>query len=89
MKPILILGIVVGVMLITIAMFMYFYRLDNNVINNTKNIEFLRKNDSVFLIMERIAQENDSIKLKLLNENHQLLISDSILLQKLTKTKSK
>jgi predicted nucleic acid-binding protein len=89
MKPILILGIVVGVMLITIAMFMYFYRLDNNVINNTKNIEFLRKNDSVFLIMERIAQENDSIKLKLLNENHRLLITDSILLQKLTKTKSK
>ena len=87
MNKILWIMAVIGVFLITTAMFMYFYRLDINVGNNTKSINCLQQNDSVFLLMSKKFKEYDSIKLKLLEENHKLLIDNNNLLNHLIKSK--
>ena len=80
MKPILIIGIVLGVMMITVGGFMYFYKLDQNVLVNARNIEFLRKNDSIFLeiantfkINDSISKRNDSLRMNVSQENNRLL----------------
>ena len=80
MKPILIIGIVLGVILITIGAFMYFYKLDKSMNNNAKSIDFLRRNDSTFLVISKefrrddsIAHNYDSIKLSIIKQNNDLL----------------
>jgi len=98
MKPILIIGIVLGVLMITVGMFMYFYKLDTNVGNNTKHIEFLRKNDSIFFGISKrfqytdsISRRNDSISMELLIESLQIIRETNMLLKdknKLSPTKS-
>ena len=98
MKPILIIGIVLGVLMITVGMFMYFYKLDTNVGNNTKHIEFLQKNDSIFLGISKrfqytdsISRRNDSMRMELLLESLQTIRENNMLLKdknKLSPTKS-
>ena len=72
--------IVLAVIFLAYGMYVSTWRVDQtiqinteNIKRNSKTLELLARNDSIFLSLSMYMKESDSVRLKIVTENNQIL----------------